>query len=184
MITTLQAYKNELTDLKPVIDKFNPIIFLKDENKNSFDTFKELLEVDVDDYRLHFNGNISIVKDLDKNIPNLLKFMRSNNIFLLSLSAPSSKRIGMEYFIGKRIIDNTRIGFSELNNIGVIYSKEFIKVLRNNLNEVPNENETQYIKDVLKKTRLLSLLHLPLLVKPKDDADNNLFQYDFFINKK
>ncbi len=182
MITTIQINKNELESAQPLIKKFNAITYFNESRDNGFLRFKDLLNIEVDNYRLHLEGNVEIADDLEKYLPNILNFMQTNSIFLLSLSSPAIKLITMEYFLGKRIIDNTRIGFTPLNNIGVIYSKKFLNILKDNISEMPETtSEIVYIRDVLKKTRILSFVHLPILIQSKQHQ-NNLFQFDFIAN--
>lgn len=191
MITTIQACEERLdTDIiKDIVKRFNAIVHVDKRRKNAFWSFKDMLDYEVDDYRLHLQDDVIIADDLELYIPILTKLMEDNNIDLLSLFAPARKNITKNYFIGSKISGyNNYIG-----NQGCIFSKKFVDHMRLYIKISSQTNDDDiFINEVLSRTSTKGYLHLPTLVQHDlkyhsllkhitTDMRTNLFEKDFVI---
>lgn len=183
MITTLITSTEKLKFVQSIIDEFNPIIFLNDDNKTPFQCFIETLDTEVDDYRLHLSGDIILSDDLKSYIPLLINFMSKNNSEtpMLSLSAPVDKRLTIDYFLGKRVTEYRNDRYNILDNRVTLYSKKFIKTLKKCVSLTKEKNDdVAFVNQVLDRTGTITYIHLPLLAQ----YDNNVKNMDNNKNKQ
>ena len=189
MITTIQACEERLdTDIiKDIVKRFNAIVHVDKIRKNAYWSFKDMLDYEVDDYRLHFQDDIIIADDLELYIPILTTYMSDNNIDLLSLFAPARKNITKNYFTGENITNYCNY----LGNQGCIFSKKFVEDMRLYVKiSSQTYDDDIFIREVLTRTSTKGYIHLPTLVQHDlkyhsllkhitDDMRTNLFEKDF-----
>jgi hypothetical protein len=181
MITTIQTSAAYLENLNGIITEYNAIVYNNENRDNSFLRFKDMLDIDFDDYRFHLQDNVILADNLKQYIDTILiEFMNKNNINLLSLSSHPLKSITTEYFLGRRIADNSRRTFFHLNNIGVIYSKNFINSIKQHIIHIDQEvDDIVFLNKIFKTTYFARHVHLPILVQSALHPINNLFDKNF-----
>ncbi len=187
MITTIQAVESRLKYIKPIVEEFNAIVFVDYKKRNAFWSFKDMLDIEFDDYRFHIQDDVILADGLKNYLPDLCGFMKDKNIQLLSLFAPARKSLSHEYFIGKRITPYRNY----LGNMGVIFSKKFVDDMRIYVNiSSQTIDDDVFIEETLSRTGTKAFVHLPALVQHDLGIDSilghdtsvihsNLFEKDF-----
>jgi len=184
MITTFQLNNDEIKEMTPLIDKFNAIVYNNENQPNSFLRLKDMLDINVDSYRFHLQNSVTLSHGLYDYMKKLIPFMERNFINLLSLSVEPMKSINMEYFLGMRVADNSRRRFYHLNNVGVIYSKKFVNLMKDHIvTSSQTIDDIEFMNEIFRKTNSLRHIHLPTLVQSNLHPVNNLFDKNFLINK-
>ena len=179
MILTIKTTEENLPKINDIIERYNPIVYL-DNSNDPLQGFKEMLDIDVVDYRLHFHDNVTISDNLDKYLPRLTKFLEKGNIDYFSLSAAPNKRLNAEYFVGKRVSEYRNDRYILHDCDGVIFSKKFINHMRKEI-QTPNRlyfDELSFINFVLGKYGILGYVHLPTLVNSNTNP-NSLFEKNY-----
>jgi len=187
MITTIQACEERLEYIQPIAKELDAIVHVDKRRINAFWSFKDMLDIDVTDYRLHLQDDVIIADELKTYFSYIENFMYSHNIHLLALFAPSRKSFSREYFLGKHIVEYRNY----LGNMGVVFSKHFVEKMRTYIKITSQTMDDDiFINEVLSRSSITGFAHFPTLVQhdikldslighEKDKFYSNLFEKDY-----
>jgi hypothetical protein len=187
MITTIQACEERLEYIRPIANEFNAIVHTDKNRINAYWSFKDMLDIDFEDYRFHLQDDVILANGLKSYIPTLLEYMAKYNIHLLSLFAPSRENFDEEYAKGVRICPYRNY----LGNIGVIFSKYFVDMMKIYIKiSSQHIDDDIFISETLSRLGIKGYVHLPILVQHnlelsstighgKNAFYSNLFDVDF-----
>ncbi len=193
IITTVQACGERLEYITPLVKAFNPIIHVDKKRKGSLVSFIDMLEIPVIDYRFHLQDDVIIADELEKYLPELVKFMNVFDFHMITLYSPPRPSLLNAHKNGKRLYESHNF----LGVLGCLFSKKFVEELKLH---VPNTkqifHDDFFIQEVLDKTGIKSYVHLPILVQHNitmhsingnktigDHTVSDIFDKDFITKK-
>lgn len=163
MITTVQCVPTRRKYAEDVFKDFKNIVYHEDKNYTGcFNSFKDMLDIPFEDYRLHVQDDILITNDLHNNLDYLQNIMSDKKIEILSLYANPRKAI-REAHLKKQTI-------ARLNPFlmmqGVVFSYDFVQMLKEEISESrQNKYDDTFVGDVCKKRKVKAYCHIPSLVQ-------------------
>lgn len=162
IITTVQACEERLEYITPIVKDFDPIIHVDYKKKGSLATFIDMLDYKVKDYRFHLQDDVIIADNLVEYLPIVAKFMKNNNIPMLTFFYPARNSAKIAYENGKRFM-----AFSNfLGPLGSMFSREFIEEMRIHSSFTKQTHHDDFfIEETLTKMGKKPVLHLPILVQ-------------------
>lgn len=194
MIITVQAVPKRMLYIKNQLRKYKNevnIYFNIDEHyTGSFNSFKNMLNIPVDNYRLHLQDDIILADNLLFNLDYLSNLMNSNNIDVLSLYANPRKAIKKAFDEGKSLVELKPFLMMQ----GVVFSKRVIDLMKVEINNSrQTKHDDVFVQDVLRMYKIKAYCHLPSLVQHNLELDSimqhakntknrttRLFDKDFF----
>jgi len=191
MITTIQACEERLERIQPIVKEFDAVVHIDRKRINSFESFKDMLDIEFDDYRFHLQDDVILATDLKLYLPKLIEFMKYRNMHVLSLFCPVRRSISVAYFTGMRVTEY----YNYLCNIATLFSKDFINMLKLHVNSSKERYADDiFVEEVLNKTRTVAYVHLPTLAQHDTSVESlnghnssksfmrtNLFEKDFIV---
>jgi len=189
MKTTIQCVPSRLEYAKGIFKDFKDIIYHVDENYTGcFNSFKEMLDIPFENYRLHLQDDIIITDNLHENLDYLEQIMVREKIDILSLYANPRKANKEAHARGETIVRLNPFLMMQ----GVVFSKRFVEILKE---EVDASRQTKYddtfVGDVCKKRKIKAFCHIPSLVQHNltikseiGNANNPNNRKGLFFNKE
>lgn len=193
MIVTVQAIEERLDYITGLTKSLDPIIYVDKRRTNAFDSFADMLDYEVDNYRLHLQDDIILADNFKEYLPWVLKFMENQNLDVVSLFSPARGSIKKAFDEGMRYVRYKNY----VGNIAVIFSKFFVQKLRDNVANAKNtQDDDLFINEVLEKEGIKAWAHLPVIVQHNismgstlghdrnvSQMTSDIFDKDFIKNK-
>lgn len=169
MIITIQTVEERFNYIKEQTKDFyrQPIYHVDLERKGCLSGFLDMLEYDVQDYRVHLQDNIILADGFEEYLPFLQEFMEKQNFDMLSLYVPKMRRINQlsEYKNGVSYLYWFALGFFPLQ--GAIFSKKFVELMRKEVKGKKRDKYESMKKQKGEQTRQLHDDEFVMLVAQK-----------------
>ena len=164
MTVTIQAVTERAKNVHAIANQLNNecIVYWDERRISPFDSFKQMLDISVKDYRLHLQDDVILADNLQDYFLTLKSYMLAEDIHVFSLFAPNRKEFIEAYESGKHIVEFKNFLWLQ----AVIFSKTAIEEMRHyikNYGEIKHDDV--FVRDYLKKYNRKAYVHLPSLVQ-------------------
>ncbi len=165
MIITIQAVEERRDNVDKInsqLKDIKTIIHYDTKRISPFNAFAEMLDVEVEDYRLHLQDDIMLPNYFTDYLPYVKKEMINRKIDVLSLFAPQRKYITEQYKLKNNYVEFPNFLWLQ----AVIFSKKAISEMREYL-KITNEkkHDDVFVANYLKSYNKKAYLHLPAIVQ-------------------
>jgi len=160
---TAQCIPERLGYIKAELKNLPNVIYHIDENKvGSFESFKSMLKIPVDDYRLHLQDDVILADNFSLAIPKIEELMNIRDLDVLSLFAPRRQRIIEAY--SKNLLIDEFPDFLWLQ--ATMFSSRFVSLLRMEIERTTEiKHDDVFVAEVLREYKIKAHVFLPSLVQ-------------------
>lgn len=164
MTVTIQAVIERAKNVHAIANQLNNecIVYWDERRISPFDSFKQMLDIQVKDFRLHLQDDVILADNLQDYFLTLKSYMWAEDIHVLSLFAPNRKDLIDAYEAGKHIAEFKNFLWLQ----AVIFSKTAVEEMRHFIrNYKDTKHDDVFVRDYLKEYNRKAYVHLPALVQ-------------------
>jgi hypothetical protein len=171
MVITIQAVEERLFWVRKMQGEVSAVVYIDHGKEGSFSSFREMLKIEVNNYRLHLQDDVILSKRISEYLPYLENEMKNKDIHLLSLFAPRRKHILESFNRGETFALFPNYLWLQAS----IFSKHFIDLMRLEITTTKqNKHDDVFVAEVLKKYKIPAYVHIPSIVQHNTDIKSTM----------